>query len=617
MSTIHSLHSIKSLILFHLLGTHGTGFCYTADDGKTLHSLESWPSSPTSYPKDLTAILYRGQAPLEIGYAARELFAVLGAEPPSPENNNGNGNESLRLVRHFKLLLDDPNHPSKDSLPLGLTLDQVLADYFSFVLKSVKKKLRSDLGPHAAISDVRWILTVPALLTPKAKNDLGEAALKAGLVQRSWGEENLMLLHEPEAAAIYAQVKVKDPRFSHYAPLLADRDVFMVLDAGGGTTDITIHKCIKSQGGAVRMEEATWATGAPLGSTLLDERFLSFFKDEVGEIAYDVWVKSQLGSQEILVVLDQWENIKCAFGRDESAPSHNLKAWLMSKTSRSVSSDDDDASRITVPPSLHALMAVEDRRRLDTEYGGSDSISLSFSVIKSFFDPTIDAIAALANQQMTKASELTHGIKVTKILLVGGLSSSPYVQSRLEKDLKRAASSKVIILDSPFAAVMQGGAIFGADPGIIRARRARYTYGIKCASAFIEGVDAEKNRFWHEEQNTFYANNVMTAFVKQGQLIETDEVVTQCFFPLYAHQDSTEMKIYLVDGKPVRSIDPHALNTTRKLASLTVFSDPDKPISARMIIASFSFGKTEITASAHETSTGGKFETSFLFSAES
>lgn len=468
-------------------------------------------------------------------------------------------------------------------------------------------------------SDIRWILTVPALLSLKAKNTLGEAAIKAGLVERGKGEENLVLLHEPEAAAIFAQIKVKDPRFSQFSPLLADRDIFMVLDAGGGTTDITIHKCMKREGGAVRMEEATWAEGASLGSTQLDTEFLSFFRSEVGEKAYDEWIKTPLGAQELLMVLGQWESLKCAFGRDENSaqPQKGLKSWLIAKT-RFLQGDDEDDWRVTVPPSLHARMTKEDRSRLDVEYGGSDSVAISGSVMQGFFDPTVDEIVALCNRQIERASEITKGINVNKILLVGGLCTSPYVQARIQEGIKPSKGAKppkIIVLDTPYAAVMQGGAIFGADPSVIRARRMRYTYGVMMASPYVEG-DPTESKFWHKERKVFYSHNVLRTFVKQGQLIEAEQVVKYNFTPLYTYSDSVTLKIYLVDGKPERNIDPNALHTTRKLATMTVFSDPAKTIEERTIRASFCFGKTEVTASAHEVSTGSRVETNFLFASD-
>lgn len=46
----------------------------------------------------------------------------------------------------------------------------------------------------------------------------------------------LMLVHEPEAAAMTVISRLQDP-----VPL-KEHDTFIIVDAGGGTTDMTCHK---------------------------------------------------------------------------------------------------------------------------------------------------------------------------------------------------------------------------------------------------------------------------------------------------------------------------------------------------------------------------------------
>ena len=146
----------------------------------------------------------------------------------------------------------------------------------------------------------------------------------------------------------------------------------MVLDAGGGTVDWTVHECILrgrgggqggpragAQGcrshaagsdvgcGADAMEqtvlsEAVHAVGEMLGSTLLDRAFMTHLREEVGsEVgilsppwfpSLDTWIVHPLfhyscchacqvyekwaraHPQEVLLVLNQWEALKCLFG---------------------------------------------------------------------------------------------------------------------------------------------------------------------------------------------------------------------------------------------------------------------------------------------------------------
>ena len=99
---------------------------------------------------------------------------------------------------------------------------------------------------------------------------------------------------EPEAAALWAR--------SSGAASLDPGSTMMVLDAGGGTVDWTVHQCIQrgglgaqagepddggdgEDGGAGRqsvLSEAVHAVGHVLGSTLLDKAFMSHLREEVG-----------------------------------------------------------------------------------------------------------------------------------------------------------------------------------------------------------------------------------------------------------------------------------------------------------------------------------------------
>ena len=55
-------------------------------------------------------------------------------------------------------------------------------------------------------------------------------------VDNTWDCRRLMLVHEPEAAAMPVISRLQDP-----VPL-REHDTFIIVDAGGGTTDITCHK---------------------------------------------------------------------------------------------------------------------------------------------------------------------------------------------------------------------------------------------------------------------------------------------------------------------------------------------------------------------------------------
>ena len=68
-----------------------------------------------------------------------------------------------------------------------------------------------------------YVLTVPAIWSDKAKELTRQAALTAGIKR-----ENLTLITEPEAAALYCATLCNEVD-------LQPGDRFMICDAGGGT----------------------------------------------------------------------------------------------------------------------------------------------------------------------------------------------------------------------------------------------------------------------------------------------------------------------------------------------------------------------------------------------
>lgn len=73
-----------------------------------------------------------------------------------------------------------------------------------------------------------YIITVPAIWSDSAKDLTRQAACRAG-----FPDDSLVLISEPEAAALYCATTCKEMD-------LIDGDRFLVCDAGGGTV-VSIH----------------------------------------------------------------------------------------------------------------------------------------------------------------------------------------------------------------------------------------------------------------------------------------------------------------------------------------------------------------------------------------
>lgn len=69
--------------------------------------------------------------------------------------------------------------------------------------------------------------------------------------------------------------------------------------------------------------------GALCGSVYVDRNFEAYFRDQVGAIAFDNWVRE--APQEWFLVKQKWENIKCSFSAGQQVGGQAASPQLMRK----------------------------------------------------------------------------------------------------------------------------------------------------------------------------------------------------------------------------------------------------------------------------------------------
>ena len=127
--------------------------------------------------------------------------------------------------------LDDSNWrhsslPGKKPVDFG-------ADYLKEVLNFLGKEVLPKHFGEAFLANqhIKYVLTVPAIWTDKAINLTKTAAVRAGI-----SEEDLFLVTEPEAAALYCSTLCNEVD-------LEENDRFLICDAGGGTVVSYLGLC--------------------------------------------------------------------------------------------------------------------------------------------------------------------------------------------------------------------------------------------------------------------------------------------------------------------------------------------------------------------------------------
>ncbi len=146
----------------------------------------------------------------------------------------------LRLVFSAKSWLCHPGIDRRESsLPIGAPEDVQRISPLEASIRQLEhlRDAWNYAHSHAAFVDQEINLTVPASFDPAARELTAEAAKTVGI-------EHLILLEEPQAA-LYSWIQASDERWRKQ---LSVGDIILVVDVGGGTTDLSLIAAAEKEG---------------------------------------------------------------------------------------------------------------------------------------------------------------------------------------------------------------------------------------------------------------------------------------------------------------------------------------------------------------------------------
>ncbi|CAO3617361.1 unnamed protein product [Cunninghamella blakesleeana] len=398
------------------------------------------------------------------------------------------------LMSKFKLFLMDD---TQDSLPNGLNVIDVIADYLRAFHDHVKSELLKGFAGNYDQSKFRYCLTVPAMWSDRAKAATREAAIRAGLVLRSDHPERLMLISEPEAAALYCEKKSEQFNLSH-------GQRFMICDAGGGTVDLIVFEIDQKPGQKRTLKEVTNGHGGSCGSAFLDVNMREYIKRKFSHLG-------SINDTAMEHIMDTFVNIiKPEFDGYED---HFLD--------------------------LPASMGLGD---LTDESIGLENGSICLpakELCDQVFEPVIVQVLQLIEGQLNQSFNLE------AIFLVGGFGQSNYLFRRVEE----VFANRVGMIGVPprgELAVVRGAVYFGLSPQQITERVSRRTYGVETRMLFQPNADPEEYSVIGVDGKK-YCRQRFSVYVHKGQSIKVDECVSKTF--VISYPSDTDSDLYAFDGE--------------------------------------------------------------------
>ncbi|KAI8081779.1 uncharacterized protein BX664DRAFT_286040 [Halteromyces radiatus] len=489
--TNNTLEQYKLVIAYDFGTTYsGASYAFTQVTPEVF-DVQKWPhKSGHYYPKTPTLSLYKKNSPdmlMDWGHGAKKMM-----QKPQVD-------KEYVLLANFKLNLDAKL--KRPALPNGMTAVTAVADYLQALHEHVLDDMTRGFAKNYHPDTFRYCLTVPAMWSDQAKNSMRQAAVRAGLVKPNDPPDRLLLISEPEAAALYCEKMCDQVNL-----LTSDR--LMICDAGGGTVDLIVFEV----DGPSKLKEITKGMGESCGSMFLDENFSILLQSKLGRQA------NNLPNAAVRNMIDQFVDIiKPEFdGLDDQYL--NLPASVQLDQLCDPSSDCVDEGTLV-------LRASELKEKV--------------------FDPVVEKVISLMESQF---QQIPDG-RLSCIFLVGGFGSSNYLFQRVQQVFSNRVNQ---ILCPPRAAmaIVRGAVHFGLNPRMITSRVSRRTYGINAGLPFDPELDPLSSRIVRPDGSVRCPTRFLV-FVKKNDKLPVDHCIHEEMFIYYGTLQATDIMLYATENDTV------------------------------------------------------------------
>ena len=452
-----------------------------------------------------------------------------------------------------------------------MPLMAVISETLKYISEKALQKLNEQVG-KVVKTKIKWVLTVPALWSEEHKQFMRKACVEAGIVE-GLNSPNLMLCLEPEGGSMSVRMDTEES----VRLQMVKGSVIMVLDCGGGTVDITIHKLNCNPDEKFLCEELLPSSGGcEWGSKFVDVYFEEFLKEFFGADLFQAYQKNAVGRLDILKHFEMLKRKFCP-GVEER-----------SRLQLSYMGEDLSASKLSeLVKSYNSTHPNE----FEIKLRGSSSLDLPPLLMSSFFQPLFENIkskvAQLVSQVKAKREELMF------IFMVGGFSESPYLKSEIKKEFE-IGGLQVLVPRRPQVSVVRGACLFGLDPHSISSRIAKKTYGINTLTTFDPEKHPEKKKVVIEGED--FCEDVFDAFVRAGDSIGAEEVHVKTYCPVRSRQTVMRIIFYCCDYRDTEFIDEEGVE---QLGELTIdIGRPFQSVEDKTVKVTLRFGSTHIYACA-------------------
>ncbi|XP_071392153.1 heat shock 70 kDa protein 12A-like [Centroberyx affinis] len=524
--------------------------------------------------KTPTCILFNGYEEfLKFGYDAKMAYTKMGSE----EAKKNYLFENFKMALYGKQLNENVTIEAINGKSMSAL--KVITETLRYLKEHALKTISGNKsGREFTASDFTWVLTVPAIWDPSAKQFMRKAATEAGIVTEHKADK-LVIALEPEAASVWC---MKLPSDGFIAENVGQNTLeqapgtqYIVVDCGGGTIDITVHEVLG--GGALK--ELYKASGNDLGGQNVDKKFKSFLKEIFSDDLWDEYERSY--PSEFQKMMYSFSLLKCVEEDVEISCLYNLLTLAQKR---------QNIERFF--------------QRVQGASWDEGVIKISKEKMKSFFDESLSGITKNLREILKK------DLRIEYILLVGGYASSVILRKHINKQF--GSQCKVLCPLNAQEAIVKGAVMFGRHPEVVASRKSAFTYGISVGERFDESRHKAEKKFSNTEGD--WCDDVFKKLVEIDQNVGWNETKEHIFSPREADQTAGRFRFFRTERKDPKYVDEWGIDP---VGSFKV-SMPDTTRGlAREIKLEIKFGSTEIQATATDidSNSTGSIKIDFLSTA--
>ncbi|KAM9709863.1 heat shock 70 kDa protein 12A-like [Menidia menidia] len=514
-------------------------------------------------PKTPTCILFSEHGEfMKFGYEAKSHYI----------NVRGQEAKNLYFFENFKMALYGTELTRDVTIEAAngksMTALKVFTESLRFLkddaLKTISAKAE---GKKFIASDFTWVLTVPAIWDPSAKQFMREAATEAGIVTKG-NAHKLVIALEPEAASVWCKKLPPDGFITqnHERKALDQTPgtQYIVVDCGGGTIDITVHEVL--EGGALK--ELDKASGNNLGGQLVDRKFKAFLKVIFCEGVWDEYEKNY--PSEVQKMMYDFTRLKQV--DEDVAITCSFNLGRLAQKEKDIEEFFEPVEGVT---------------------WDDGSIRISKERLRGFFAESLDGITESLREIFKK------DFRIEFILLVGGYAASQILRQHITRQF--GGRCKVLCPSRAQEAIVNGAVQFGRSPELVTSRKSAYTYGVEICTEFDESEHKAEKKF--SAEGSEFCRDIFSKLVEEGEDVRWNETRSFSFFPIESNQTAVSLRFYRTERKNLVYVDDWGVEE----AGSFIVSMPDTAKGLnREVRLDIQFGSAEIAATATDVSSGSK-----------